>query len=555
MSDRFSGIKLVSVFLLILVSGCAYFNTFYNARKNYGKAVDLIEENPDRPSSSEAGYLNDAIEGAARVLSFYPESRWADDAQLLIGDALYLLGKRSLTGSGRSNFEEAMLAYSALLVSTDDQKMMDRANIGMGLAAIELERYGDAAAAFCMVSGKDKRLYYRSRIFLADALVLDHYGQNALSMLDTLTSPSNDSLAGEILIARGKALMDCGMPDSAAAVCLEAGDIIGRGEGFCRAMTFAAQFFIEAGKPEKAGDVLDVLLLGYRSDREMAKIALLSGRAREMQGDNQSALVSYASAVELDLSEEWGAEAIYRRALLNEKLGRINDALNDLEIAEQRSGSYLWTRLAQDRKTELDLLNGYMNEFETVSAEKRNSLQLLIAEKRIDLYGTDDDEAVSILLSLSSSADSVNRARTLVLLTEILPLDPDSSRKLLEEAYSLSLPGDLGTALEERLGIPRNESAYRKRPAVLLSSGWIHFEEGRYNQAWEIFSEALESSWSDNVRPELLWAIYLAAEAARLESYLLEDYLNELASDYSGTIEGGWARERLLDQPPEEPPE
>ena len=38
---------------LLLFLGCAYFNTFYNARQSYDDALESVRLNPDNPSSSE----------------------------------------------------------------------------------------------------------------------------------------------------------------------------------------------------------------------------------------------------------------------------------------------------------------------------------------------------------------------------------------------------------------------------------------------------------------------------------------------------------------------
>ena len=69
--------------LLLLTVGCAYYNTFYNARESYEEALDYAREHPDDPAHHEKELLDAAVEGAGRVLARYPDSRWVDDAQLL----------------------------------------------------------------------------------------------------------------------------------------------------------------------------------------------------------------------------------------------------------------------------------------------------------------------------------------------------------------------------------------------------------------------------------------------------------------------------------------
>jgi hypothetical protein len=165
--------RLICAATVLLISSCAYFNTFYNARESYELAVRSAAANPDNPSAQEEQALRTAIEGAGKVLSFYPDSKWADDAQLLVGDALLLLGRRSLTGSGTSDFEEAMRAYASAMMMTGDRGLRDRASLGMGLAAMELDRWQDAAAALEAVSREDRDVFVAARISLSAALRMD----------------------------------------------------------------------------------------------------------------------------------------------------------------------------------------------------------------------------------------------------------------------------------------------------------------------------------------------------------------------------------------------
>ncbi|MFO8182988.1 MAG: hypothetical protein R6U39_02315, partial [Candidatus Aegiribacteria sp.] len=203
MSSRGSILPALVLTVLLLSVSCAYYNTFYNARESYKEAMELARQNPDDPVSMEEQLLDRAISGAARVLSIYPESKWADDAQLLLGDALLQSGRRTLTGSGTSDFNEAMMAYSSAVIMTESRDVRDRANIGMGLAAMELERYNDAVASFRSVSDEDDKLYVISRLYLMEAMLLDRRPDAALQVADSLERPGDDSLAAELTLLTG----------------------------------------------------------------------------------------------------------------------------------------------------------------------------------------------------------------------------------------------------------------------------------------------------------------------------------------------------------------
>ena len=532
----------LAVLALITVS-CAYYNTFYNARESYQEAIELARQNPDDPVSMEENLLDEAVAGAAKVLSVYPESRWADDAQLLLGDALLQSGRRTLTGSGTSDFSEAMMAYSSAIVMTEDQELRDRASIGMGMAAMELGRYNDAVASFASVTEEEEELFFRSRLHLMEALLLDRRPMVALQVADSMRTPGSDSLLAELTLLKGRAFMEMGAADSAAVLALEAGSRFGRGEGYYRALTTAAEAYLEQERPAAAVQVLDRLLAGYRSDLETAAIALLNGKARELSGDISGALLSYRSAADLDRYREHGAEALYRRAMLLEERDRIEDAISDLAELSGRSGDYLWIRLARDRKKDLELLLEYTQELEETDDDSW-LYTLMVAEKRIDLYGEEDPEALEALSEVSEEAPGMERAIAMVTLSEILPISRDSSRVLLQQAYALSDSGDLATELEDRLDLPRG-AAYESRPAVVLERAWEMMDEFRFEEAWSMLDEVLESPWSRMSGPELLWAAYLAGEGARIEDGVLEDYLTELVREYPGSEYAIAAEKRL----------
>lgn len=534
----------VLALVVLMASGCAYFNTFYNARQNYDEALRAARQNPDNPSAAEAEKLREAIEGAGKVLSFYPGSRWADDAQLLIGDALLLLGRRSVTGSGTSSFEDAMRAYSSAIVMTDDPGIRERAFLGMGRSAMELGRYTDAAASFGAVGDSERDIRTAARLGLAEALTLDGRSLEALAVLDSLGDRGlSDSLRGEVWIARGAALLGMGLPDSAASASLEASRYLRRGQGLYRAVTGAAEALLEAGRPGEAAAVLAPLRTSYSSSRELAAISLLSGRASEAAGDDAGALSAWEDAAQLDLSREVGAEALWRRALLLEELGRTEEAVGALGELSSRSGDHVWIRLAADRKADLDLLATYTDSLPLADPADRDLLRLLAAEKRLDLYG----EAPGIsgeLETLALSADPRTASMALVLMAERFTDDPDSAGAMLMEALALADSGDLAGRIELQLGLPPGPAA-AVRPSALLERAWELYGEGSFAEAWETASSALRSRWSLDAEAGLLWVAYLAAEAAQMDDSLVEGYLAALVRDHPGTDEAAAAALRL----------
>ncbi|MEO0010192.1 MAG: tetratricopeptide repeat protein [candidate division WOR-3 bacterium] len=74
----------------ILLAGCAYFNTFYNAQQYFREGMRLKSEGNAGQAQSK---FDRSIEKSALVINHYPRSRWVDDALYLIGKAYFEKGE------------------------------------------------------------------------------------------------------------------------------------------------------------------------------------------------------------------------------------------------------------------------------------------------------------------------------------------------------------------------------------------------------------------------------------------------------------------------------
>src|SRR5262245_57158383 len=66
-----------------LLSSCAYYNTFYLARKYYFKATEGQPYEVDREGTTQRPNYNKSGDYSKKLLGVYPKSKWVDDAWLL----------------------------------------------------------------------------------------------------------------------------------------------------------------------------------------------------------------------------------------------------------------------------------------------------------------------------------------------------------------------------------------------------------------------------------------------------------------------------------------
>ena len=77
--------------LLFLSSSCAYYNTFYLAKRYYTTATEGLPYSVEKPTGAQAVNYQKSIDYSKKVIANYPKSKWVDDAYLMWAQAL--LGK------------------------------------------------------------------------------------------------------------------------------------------------------------------------------------------------------------------------------------------------------------------------------------------------------------------------------------------------------------------------------------------------------------------------------------------------------------------------------
>lgn len=226
---------LLSLLLLLCVSlvGCsripfissrydnftAYYNTFYNAKKAYDQGIEALERQdqpidrdrylpifttPDRVSSTRD--FDAAIRKSADVLRDHPESKWVDDALLLIGKSYFYLQNyvgaeqkfQEVVGLGTSLEDEARFwlartliasgSYEAaaehLRLSLNREDLSDRwepmLRLALGELYVQREAWTEAAAELedGLSRVRDKELGGRAQFLLGQVYeTLGEYGK------------------------------------------------------------------------------------------------------------------------------------------------------------------------------------------------------------------------------------------------------------------------------------------------------------------------------------------------------------------------------------------
>lgn len=168
--------------LLIGVSGCAFFNTYFNARKAYNNGIHAIqsrkEQTRNQPATSDdmtihrfdpdpetipndaLQFFDAAIEKANKVVALHPESGWVENAILLMGKAHYYRGTQN-------DYYDAKNRFEVYLAQDAPGKEMPEAKLWYAKTLVKLQMYDEAEQVL-----RDLTETKNSRDFQCPALLL-----------------------------------------------------------------------------------------------------------------------------------------------------------------------------------------------------------------------------------------------------------------------------------------------------------------------------------------------------------------------------------------------
>jgi outer membrane protein OmpA-like peptidoglycan-associated protein/TolA-binding protein len=130
---------------LWLLAGCAYYNTFYNAKAAYADGLKLVEANNVAGAKPE---FEAAIKKSASVIKNYPRSEWVDDALFLVGECYYQLGE----------YPKAIVKFENLEAAFPNSLLRDDARFYRALALIDDQEYANGIALLRSIKDQSRRL-------------------------------------------------------------------------------------------------------------------------------------------------------------------------------------------------------------------------------------------------------------------------------------------------------------------------------------------------------------------------------------------------------------
>ena len=118
--------------MLLFTSCGAYFNTFHNTKKYFNEARKEREKRQgDTPSANEQAKYNQTIEKASKILELYSESKYVDDAVMILGECFYYKGE----------YVKAERKFEELITYFPTSEYFNRAQLWLARTKIKMQDY------------------------------------------------------------------------------------------------------------------------------------------------------------------------------------------------------------------------------------------------------------------------------------------------------------------------------------------------------------------------------------------------------------------------------
>jgi TolA-binding protein len=342
---------VLALALAVVSAGCAYFNTFYTAKKNFEDAEEQMALQPDpeaRAGAGQAALYDKAIQGSTKILLDYSKSKWVDDAVLLIG--------RSLLAKG--DYEAAQLKFDELRTNFPKSDLVPEAVFWSGVAAERDRRRPEAIARFdsllTMYPGskrRDEALLRRANLYL-------------LAREPARAEPD----LRELSTRKGKIGYDAGIK-LAEALFVARRFTDARAE-FARVAERAPTEKLRTDARLRMGDADEAmadyaaaaetyftLLREARTEEDRARARLRYATALGMSGRVDQGLEELAHVIEDQPRTPWAAEAAFRQGYLHEVIRDDFTAARESydAVAAQQPGSPFVAQAATRRDNLEDL--------------------------------------------------------------------------------------------------------------------------------------------------------------------------------------------------------
>jgi tetratricopeptide (TPR) repeat protein len=390
-----------------LVSGCVYYNTFYNARKQYREAERKREEAENVAASGQRSrqmvfryrdFYMRVIRKASIVLDRHPESKWVDDSLLLIGKAFYW----------RDSYGDALVKFKELQENFPQSLLLTEAMYWKGLTLWAAGRAEEARPVLANVGeSADPQFSGKARLALAEleAEAGDHAA--AIVAYQQLLKSKPRGLATKIWVGIGNARFQLEQYEEALLAYRRVLKSKPKNK-----INYETR--LQIGRILERQGKLDEVLEEYKRILKIKSlksygpdVQLRRANVYHLMGKQDITDQIYNEVIERNPRTEYSAKAYYRLAMVAQKThGNMEEAQELFASARKENPGSDAGRAARDRERDL----GKLARFQKAAAKgKKKGLKALFNVAEMYLFNfSEPDSALATYRRAYEIADSLD---------------------------------------------------------------------------------------------------------------------------------------------------
>jgi TonB family protein len=361
---------------------CAYYNTLYNARLKFAEAQDLARQaDPEREkiSPQEERLYTESFEKAARVVKFHPESKWVDDALLLMGRASFEKG----------DFSTALRKFDEVLTLYPESELIGETLLMKGRTLIEAKDYDAGTQAL------SRALEVNDEEFRDDVAYFLGVVQHERGEIDEALAAYAEVVNGyrksewfsEAGLAAGDIETERGRLEAAEGyfekVRRHGPTLEDRYHGGMR----KGEALLARGEYARARTTFRDVADRVVDQDDRGRALLMEGRAAAASGDADEARRIFRGILVDYEHREAAADAQLAMAEMQDEAGNLAEALAEYELVkEQGTGHPAWQK-ATARRTEIQRVLDLRSAVAESTEVDRDKNRFLLAEQLLERIG------------------------------------------------------------------------------------------------------------------------------------------------------------------------
>jgi TolA-binding protein len=421
--------KISGILILVLIlSGCVYYNTFFNAKKYFRLAQETPLRN-ERPTSQAKANYTKSIQRCAYIIEEYPSSKWVDDALFLLGRCFFYRG---------NNYRQAIETFEELIDKFPASEFVPEAHIYIAKSNYALRNYVKAKSQLQeFVSNSAFAKHHPEALLLISNYYMDENNPvKAQEFLQTIIDnfPKSEEYQ-EAFLLQAKTYQEVAEYEKSNQILNQILQARVDKNLKLKARYLIAQNHLDQKNYETAIDIADKLVHEQYTETDRAQTKLILARSYAGFQEYEKAKDLFLLIVHENPRTEISAEAYYYLAeMLFHDLKNYSEAIEYYNSVRQEYSASEYVSDAITKSAIASQIVQYRTDTQNIDVVNLSNQQFKLAEYFIFELDFPDsalviyDEIIENKAFLQTTLDSLE-TRTNILSNEILQYYPPFQEK------------------------------------------------------------------------------------------------------------------------------